>query len=795
MRIRKISQHSVSCSILGTIGAIVVLLCSGCGTPHMVSLAVSPARASIALGETAKFAVVATFSDGTTEDVTAAATWSTANTSIATVNAGGVASPVSLGTATIVANAYGKSGSASLVVSKAPLKAITVTSPGAPIALGQTAQLQAQGTYSDKSTQDITDQVTWASAQPSVATISSTGLAASKSVGSTQVTASLNNISASGNVTVAGAALASIAVGSKDASVPLGVNEQFSAIGTYTDGRTADLTSTATWTSSAPAVVSINGGGAATTKAVGGASISAAVAGMSGMTQFAVTPAALVSIAVSAAHASLALGTSEQLTATGTFTDGSSKDITTAVSWSSSAPGVLSVSSGGAVTAKATGSAGISAVSASITANTSLSVSAAALVSISVSASHASLPVGSTEQLTATGTFTDNTKQDISSSVTWSSSVPAVASISSRGAVVGKAVGSAALTASSSGVTGSTNLGVSAAALVGINISAARESIPLGDTLQLSAIGTLTDGTTQDMTGSVNWTSSSPDVLSVRAGLVAGLAVGAAGVTASSGSISAVKSLNVSAPALSSIQLAPAGPTVPLGSSLQLTITGTFTDGSTQDVTQQVSWNIDAPGIAAITSGGMVSGQQVGTTGVEATLDGLQASDTLTVQPLLAVGYFDATSGIDSTIRVTNPGTTGQDLCTMIYVFDQDQQMSECCGCLVTQDGLLTLSLKKDLLSNPLTGVASTTGTVMLVSGKQLSTGGCNAASVTPAGTVSGWVTHLPQSKSGTMSSSETPFSSSPLSTILSSSLQAQCSFIQQLGSGQGLCGCGSGQH
>jgi hypothetical protein len=173
----------------------------------------------------------------------------------------------------------------------------------------------------------------------------------------------------------------------------------------------------------------------------------------------------------------------------------------------------------------------------------------------------------------------------------------------------------------------------------------------------------------------------------------------------------------------------------------------------------------------------------------------LQTSDTVTVQPLLAVAYFDATSGVDSTIRVTNPGTTGQDLCTMIYVFDQDQQMSECCGCLVSQDGLLTLSLKKDLLSNPLTGVASKAGTLMLVSAKQLSVGGCDAASMTPAGTVSGWATHLPQSKTGALSSAETPFSGSPLGTAQSSSLQAQCSFIQQLGSGQGLCGCGSGQH
>ena len=796
MRRRKDSPISIPYALVYFAGVVTASFLGGCGTPHLTYLSVAPGRTSIALGDTAKFTVVANYSDGTTEDATASAAWSTLNSSIATINAGGVASPVSVGTATIVASAYGKSGTASLIVSKAALTAISVMSPAAPIALGQSAQLQAQGTYSDKSVQDITDQVNWSAATPGIATISSTGLAVSKAVGNTQVTASLSNITASGQITVSGAVLASIAVRSKDVSVPLGASEQFSAIGTYTDGSTIDLTSTATWVSSAPGVVSINAAGTAATKAVGGASISAAVGGISGMTAFTVSPAALVSIAVAASNSSLPLGSKAQLTATGTYTDTTTKDITGSVTWTSSAPGVVSVSSGGAVLAKGVGTAGVSASSSNVSGSANLSVSTAALVSIAVSASHSSLPLGTGEQLTATGTYTDSSTKDITGSVTWASSAPGVVSVSSGGTVQAKGIGSAGVSATSSNVTGNTNLSVSAATLVGISISAASASIPVGDTLQLSAVGTLTDGSTQDLTRSVNWASSAPQVLSVQgAGLVAGMSIGAAGVTAASGSITAATTLNVSAPVLSSITISPAGPTVPLGSSLQLTLSGTYSDGSTQDITQQATWNIDTPTIASITSGGVVSGLQVGTTGVEASINGVQASDTVTVQPLLTVSYFDATSGIDSTIRVTNPGTTGQDLCAMVYVFDQDQQMSECCGCLVSQDGLLTLSLKNDLLSNPLTGVASTSGTVMLVSGQQLSSGGCNASTVTPAGTVVAWVTHLPQSKSGALTSAEVPFSTSPLNSTLSSSLQAQCSFIQQLGSGQGLCGCGNGQH
>jgi hypothetical protein len=224
---------------------------------------------------------------------------------------------------------------------------------------------------------------------------------------------------------------------------------------------------------------------------------------------------------------------------------------------------------------------------------------------------------------------------------------------------------------------------------------------------------------------------------------------------------------------------------------MQLTAVGTYSDGSTKNVTPLVTWTLDNTAIAAVTGGGVASGQQVGTTGIEASLSGVQTSDTLTVQPLLSVAYFDATASSDSTIRITNPATVAQDLCAMVYVFDQDQQMSECCGCQVSQNGLLTLSLNQNLLNNPLTSVRSKTGTVMLVSADYSSNTTCNASAITPKGTVVAWSTRLPQSPSTQMPSTEDTLSNSTLSTTLAAALQAQCSFIQQLGSGQGQCGCG----
>jgi hypothetical protein len=71
------------------------------------------------------------------------------------------------------------------------------------------------------------------------------------------------------------------------------------------------------------------------------------------------------------------------------------------------------------------------------------------------------------------------------------------------------------------------------------------------------------------------------------------------------------------------------------------------------------------------------------------------------------VGYYsNAGETPDGTVRITNVGTNittpgSGNLCALIYVFEPDQQMAECCGCLITPDGLLTLSINANLTDNP----------------------------------------------------------------------------------------------
>src|SRR5271157_4374134 len=153
--------------------------------------------------------------------------------------------------------------------------------------------------------------------------------------------------------------------------------------------------------------------------------------------------AGLVSIAVTPANPSIAAGKQQQFTATGTYSDGSKQNLTNSTTWTSSATSVATVSSGGLATGVAAGSTTIQATSGSINGSTGLTVTAPVLVSIAVTPINPSIAARNQQQFTATGTYSDGSKQNLTNSTTWTSSATSVATVSSGGLATGVAAGSA----------------------------------------------------------------------------------------------------------------------------------------------------------------------------------------------------------------------------------------------------------------------------------------------------------------------------------------------------------------
>ncbi len=232
------------------------------------------------------------------------------------------------------------------------------------------------------------------------------------------------------------------------------------ATGTFSDGSTQNVTTQASWTSSAPAVATITAGGLATGVAAGGTTIQAAVNGVNGSTALTVTAATLQSVAVTPANGSIGKGATQQYTATDTFSDGSTQNVTAQASWTSSNTAIATISSGGLATGVAAGGTTIQAAVNGVNGSTGLTVTGLTLQSLAVTPANASILKGGTQQYTATGTFSDGSTQDLTAQASWTSSNTGVATITSGGLATGVAAGGTTIQASVNGVNGSTGLTV-----------------------------------------------------------------------------------------------------------------------------------------------------------------------------------------------------------------------------------------------------------------------------------------------------------------------------------------------
>jgi hypothetical protein len=164
------------------------------------------------------------------------------------------------------------------------------------------------------------------------------------------------------------------------------------------------------------------------------------------------------------------------------------------------------------------------------------------------------------------------------------------------------------------------------------------------------------------------------------------------------------------------------------------------------------------------------------------------------------VDYYsnaNTTGAEDGTVRIINPGTTSKsaseaaDLCALIYVFDANQEMSECCGCFLSANGLLTLSVNNNLTSNPLLGTLLHTGVIKIVS--SVNANPCDPTKITPTPTLRAWATHI-QNKVGTaFPETEGESQAATLGVGEQADLAEDCTVLEELGSGAGVCSCPPG--
>ncbi len=284
--------------------------------------------------------------------------------------------------------------------------------------------------------------------------------------------------------------IASISVSLAQTSVVIGASTTATAIprdagGNLLTGRTI------TWSSDNSAVATVSAAGVVTAGSTGTARITAASEGQSGSATVTVTVPPVATVTVALGTSTLVAGATTQATATTKDANGTTVTGRT-VTWSSDNAGVATVSGDGVVTAVSPGVATIAATSEDRSGSAAVTVVSAAVGSVTVSLATSTIGVGRKVQATAT-TKDTNGSVVTGRAVTWSTDNPAVATVDPTGLVTGVATGSANITATSEGKSGSA--GVTVAPQLGYGSSTEKIRIldvgtPFTPSLTGSSVGT-----------------------------------------------------------------------------------------------------------------------------------------------------------------------------------------------------------------------------------------------------------------------------------------------------------------
>ncbi|HEX6816160.1 MAG TPA: Ig-like domain-containing protein [Gemmatimonadaceae bacterium] len=328
------------------------------------------------------------------------------------------------------------------------------------------------------------------------------------------------------------------------------------------------------------------------------------------------------------------------------------------VTWSSQDTTVAVVDANGNVSTKKIGSTEIIAAGASKVGTASVNVMPPAVASVQLTPSSADILVGDVLQLAATPRDADGNALT-GRTITWSSSTPSVAAVSSSGSVEGVAQGTATITATSEGISSTADITVSPLTPDTVVVSPASVSIQPRQTAQLTA--SVRDPNGQTMSTTVSWSTGDPSLAAVsNTGLVTGVSTGTTTVTASAGKKKTRIKITVAQAAAASVTVSPSSTSLTQGATAQLG--ATVKDDSGNVLTGSIiAWSSNKTSVATVSASGLVTAQGAGDATITATSGGVSGTASVAVQavaaPVATVSMSPTTATLVSGDTVTFTAT------------------------------------------------------------------------------------------------------------------------------------------
>ena len=437
------------------------------------------------------------------------------------------------------------------------------------------------------------------------------------------------------------------------------------AMGMYSDGDEQDITADVTWNSSNTTIgdVDILGGVFAFTP--GRTDIGATLGDIVGSAELTVLEPTLESILISGPAQLVPNGLFLQLGATGHYNNGTSRLISSAVTWSTDSTTIATIDSTGKLAGHSIGGTTVHATQGAITADLPISVTAGVLVTLAITPNPVpELPKGLTVELHAIGTFSDGVDNDVTDMVVWAATEPAIATVNStddKGLVTSMATSGATnilatFNASHGTFTDTVTVMAAPAVVVRVEIDPESLSLPLGRDDSLTCTAVYSDATEMDVTAVATWDSADDAIVTVDdAGLVTAndTTIGTTQVSCEHLTFSDEIDVDATAAVIDHIDVTPVNPNVLVhGADVQFSAQRVMSNGLR--VATTCTW--DAPGPATISATGLLDADTVvaGAGMVTWTCDGMSGMSMYTAFVATSLQLvIDDTQGSTPPIGVT----------------------------------------------------------------------------------------------------------------------------------------------
>ncbi|WP_339306541.1 Ig-like domain-containing protein [Paenibacillus sp. FSL L8-0435] len=577
---------------------------------ELSKIVVSKNEMSLEVGDSGSVTVTGVYSDNTSANVTISTTWSSEDTSIATVYNGAITAKKE-GKATITAAYQGQSQTVQVKVTK-KVKALSKNVQSLDLRTGDTKEIILTATYSDNETNNAAASTAeWSTSDEKVATVVN-GKVTGQSAGTAVITAKVGSQSVTVDVNVE--VVKRVDVDKQQVNLLLNKSESVKVTATYPDGTTKDVTDLAEWTSSNEKVADVLKG-EITGYSAGSAKITAKYGTKSVSVDVDVDLTSKLSVEKQSIFFRLSDTTkTANVVVTASYPNSSDVNVTDQATWTSSNEKVATVFKG-QITAISAGSTTIKATYSGKTVEVAVDVDTARYLDIKDVNDKLAMSVtgdNKSKTLVANAEYIDASTENVTSKATWTSSNPDVVYVS-NGDLIAYKSGTATITVAYGGKTVKFTVNVDVADKY--EMDKKKASVAVGGTTSAKVLA-LYGETSKDVSEDATWSSSSDKIAEVDSkGVITGVATGKATITAKIEG--KTLTLPVEVGMASGLEADVNFVVLSAKETQTILLTGTDEDGNTLDVTSEATWKSSNARVADVKKG-VITGNSSGKANITA---------------------------------------------------------------------------------------------------------------------------------------------------------------------------------